>query len=111
MFSESLRSINESTWLQLQLVYFVSESHEGSNLAPLTKGEKHGDFKHALVVFFCFTCAVFYYKHSINNAQTSNKYVGRKGMRLNCHGLLWAEMAMGRTDQRLLFAAKIVDSQ
>ena len=38
-FSESLRSINDSTWLQLQLVYFVSESHKGSNLAPLTKEE------------------------------------------------------------------------
>ena len=37
-FSESLRSINDSTWLQL-LVYFVSESHDGSNLAPLTKEE------------------------------------------------------------------------
>ena len=53
----------------------------------------------------------FFYKHSTNNVQTSNKYVGRKGMGLNCHRLLWVEMAMGRIDQRLLFAAKIFDSQ
>ena len=46
-----------------------------------------------------------------NNAQTINKYVGRKGMGLNCYGLLWAEMAMGRIDQTLLLAAKIFDSQ
>ena len=39
LFPWSLRSINDSTWLQLQLVYFVSESNEGSNLAPLTKEE------------------------------------------------------------------------
>ena len=32
-------------------------------------------------------------------------------MGLNCHGLLCAEMAIGRIDQRLLFAAKIFDSQ
>ena len=81
---------------------------------------KHGYFRHVLVFFFfsCFTCAVFFfffffffYKHSTNNAQTSNKYVGRKGIDLNCHGLLCAEMAIGRIDQRLLFAAKIFDSQ
>ena len=36
----------------------------------------------------------FFYKHSTNKAQTSNKYVGRKGIGLNFHGLLWAEMAM-----------------
>ena len=48
----------------------------------------------------------FFYKHSTNNAQTSNEYGGRKGMGLNCHGLLWAKMTMGRIDHRLLFAAK-----
>ena len=106
LFSESLRSINNSIWLQLQLVYSVSGSHEGSNLAPLTKKESMETSD--MYLFFCFTCAVFY-KHSRNNAQASNKYVGRKGMGLNC--LLWAEMAMGRNDQRLLFAAKIFDSQ
>ena len=86
-------------------MFFVSESHQGSNLAW-----EHGDFIY-VPLFFSFTCAVFVYKHSTNNAQTSNKYVGRKGMGLNCHGLLWAEMAMGRIDQKLLFAAKIFDSQ
>ena len=39
LFSGGLKSINDSNWLQLQLGYFVSESHEGSNLAPLTKEE------------------------------------------------------------------------
>ena len=39
LFPGSLRSINDSTWLRLQLVYFVSESNEGSNLASLTKEE------------------------------------------------------------------------
>ena len=53
----------------------------------------------------------FFYKHSTNNSQPSNKYVGGKGKSLNCHGLLWAEMAMGRIDQRLLFAAKIFGNQ
>ena len=61
--------------------------------------------------FFLFNLCRFFYKHSTNNVQTSNIYVGRKGMGLNCHRLLWAEMAMGRNDQRLLFAAKIFDSQ
>ena len=61
--------------------------------------------------FFLFNMRRWFYKHSTNNAQTSNKYVGRKGMDLNYHGLLWAEMAMGQFDQRLLFAAKIYDSQ
>ena len=54
-------------------------------------------------------CRGFFLQIQSNNAQTSNKYVGRKGMGLNCHGLLWAEMP--RIDQRLLFAAKIFDSQ
>ena len=48
------------------------------------------------------------YKHSTNNAQTSNKYVGRKDVGLNCHGLLGAETAIGRIDQRLLFVANIL---
>ena len=51
-------------------------------------------------VFFCIYLFLFdmylFYKQSTNNAQTSNKYVDRKGMGLNCHGLLWAETAMGR---------------
>ena len=99
MFCESLRTINDSTSLQLKLVYSDSENHEGSNLAPLTK-EESIVFRHVLVfcfvfIYFCLTCA-FFYKQSTNNAQTSNKYVDRKGMGLNCHGLLWAEMAMGR---------------
>ena len=64
-----------------------------------------------LCFFFLFNMCRFFYKHSTNTAQTSNKYVGRKGVGLNCHRLLRAEMAMGRTDQRLLFAAKIFDSQ
>ena len=109
LFSESLRSINDSTWLQLQSVYFVSESHEGSSLAPLTKEESMETSDMYLFFFKFYMCRFFL--HSTNNAQTSNKYVGRKGMGLNCHGLLWAEMAMGRIDQRLLFAAKIFDSQ
>ena len=49
-----------------------------------------------------------------NTVQTMLKKainMGRKGMALNCHGPLWAEMAMGRIDQRLLFAAKNFDSQ
>ena len=53
----------------------------------------------------------FSYKDGTKNAQISNKYVGRKGMGLNWQGLLWAEMALGRIDQRFLFAAKIFDSQ
>ena len=53
----------------------------------------------------------FFYKQNTNNAPTSNKYVDRKGMGLNCHGLLWAEMAIAEFDQGLLFAAKILDSQ
>ena len=110
LFSESLRSINDSTWLQLQLVYFVTESHEGSNLAPLTKEESIGYFRHVLI-FSVLHVPFFFYKHSTNKAQTSNKYIGRKGIGLNCHGLLWAEIAMVRVDQRLLFAAKIFDSQ
>ena len=32
-------------------------------------------------------------------------------MGLNCHGLLWAEMAVGLIDRRLLFAGKSFDSQ
>ena len=46
--------------------------------------------------FFLFDMCRIFHKQSTNNAQTSNKYVDRKGMGLNCHGLLWAEMAMGR---------------
>ena len=57
LFSESLRSINDSTWLQLQLVYFVSESHGDSNLAPLTKEESMKTSDKCL--FFCFTCVFF----------------------------------------------------
>ena len=60
-----------------------------------------------MYLFFSVLHVPFFYKHSTNNAQTSNKYVGRKGMGLNCHGLLWAEMASGRIDHRLLFAAKM----
>ena len=52
-----------------------------------------------------------FYKHSTNNAQTSNTYVGKKGMGLNCHDLSWAEMALSRIDLRIVFAAKIFDSQ
>ena len=88
LFSQSLRSINDSTWLQLQLVYFISKSHEGSNLAPLTK-EESMETSGMYLFFFCFTFAAFY-GHNTNNAQTSNKYVGKKGMCLNCHELLWA---------------------
>ena len=77
LFSESLRSIDDSTWLQLQLVYFVSESHEGSNLAPLTK-EESMETSDMYLLFFVLHVS-FFYKHSTNNAQTSNKYVGRKG--------------------------------
>ena len=102
-FSERLRSINASTWLQLQLVYFVCESHEGSNLAPLTK-EESMETSDMYLFFLFYMCRFFTY-----NAQTSN--VGRKDIGLNCHGLLWAEMAMGRIDKRLLFADKISDSQ
>ena len=85
LFSESLRSINDNTWLQLQLVYFVSESHEGSIFSTARKEGKRGDFRHVLVFFLFYMCRSFY-KHSTNNAQTSNKYVGRKGIGLNCHG-------------------------
>ena len=49
-----------------------------------------------MYLFFFVLHVPFFYKHSTNNAQTSNKYVGRKGMRLNCHAQLWAEMAMDR---------------
>ena len=83
-------------------MYFVSESHESSNLAPLIKEESMETS--GMYLFFLFYMCVFY-KHSTKNAQTSNKYVGRKGTGLNCHGLLSAEMAMGRIDQRCLFAA------
>ena len=58
MFSEILISINDSTWLQLQSVYSVSESHEGSSLAPLTKAESM-ETSDMYMLFFCFTCAVF----------------------------------------------------
>ena len=64
-----------------------------------------------MCLFFLFYKCLFFYKHCTNNAQTSNKYVERKGMGLNYHGLLGGEMAIGRIDQRLLFAAKIFDSQ
>ena len=37
--------------------------------------------------FFSVLHVPDFYKHSTNNAQTSNKYVDRKGMSLNCHGL------------------------
>ena len=86
-------------------MHFASESHDGSNLALLTR-RKHRDLRHVL---FSVLHVPFFYKHSTNNAPTSNKYVGRKSMYLNYHGLLWAEMAMRRID--LLFAAKIFDSQ
>ena len=89
LFSESLRSINDSTWLQLQLMYFVNESHEESNSAPLTK-EKTMETSD-IYLFFSVLQVPFFYKHSTNNAQTCNKYVDRKGMSLNWHGLLWAE--------------------
>ena len=59
----------------------------------------------------CFIyCGAFFYKHSTNNAQKSSKY-GQKRYGSKLHGPLWAEMAMGRIDQRLLFAAKNFDSQ
>ena len=74
----------------------MSESHEGSNLAPLTK-EESVETSDMYLLFLFDMCP--FYKHSINDAQTSNKYEGRKGMGLNCLGLLWAEMAMGRIDQ------------
>ena len=57
-FSESLRSIYDSTWLQLKLVYPVSESHEGSNLAPLTK-EESVETSDMYLLFFCLTCVFF----------------------------------------------------
>ena len=63
---------------------------------------------HALL-FHLLWCLFF-----TNTVQTMLKKainMGRKGMALNCHGPLWAEMAMGRIDQRLLFAAKNFDSQ
>ena len=94
-FSEGLRSINDSTWLQVKLVDSVS--HEGSNLAPLTKEESVETSD--MYLFFLFDTRLVFYKHSTNNAQTSNEYVGRKGMGLNCLGLLWAEVALGRIDQ------------
>ena len=78
LFSESLRLINDSTWLQLKLVYFVSESHEGSNLAPLTKKESLETSD--MYLFFSVLHMPFFNKHSTNNAQTSNEYVGRKDM-------------------------------
>ena len=67
LFSESLRSINDSTWLQL-LVYFVSESHDGSNLAPLTK-EESMEPSDMYLFFFCLTSAVCF----TNTVQTMLK--------------------------------------
>ena len=55
LFSESLRSIYDSTWLQSKLVYSDSESHEGSNLAPLTKEESMATSN----VYLFFLCFVF----------------------------------------------------
>ena len=88
LFSESLRSIYDSTWLQLLLVYFIIESHEGSNLAPLTKEESMETSD--MYLFFSVLHVPLFYEHCTKNAQTSNKYVSRKGMYLNCHELLWA---------------------
>ena len=61
LFSESLRSINNSTWLQLQLVYFVNENHEGPNLAPVTKEEsmETSDMYFFFFFFFFFFCFFF----------------------------------------------------
>ena len=58
LFSESLRSINNSTWLQLQLVYFVNENHEGPNLAPVTK-EESMETSDMYLFFFCFFLVLF----------------------------------------------------
>ena len=48
-------------------------------------------------LFFSALHMPFFYKHSTNNVQTNNKYVGRKGMGLNCMGCygpkwLWADL-------------------
>ena len=59
----------------------MGESHDGSNLAPLTK-EESVETSDMYLLFLFDMCP--FYKHSINNAQTSNKYVGRKSMGLNC---------------------------
>ena len=81
-FSEGFRSINDITWLQLKLVYSVSERHEGSNLAPLTKEESVETSD--MYLLFLFGMCLF------------------KGMGLNCLSLFWAEIAMDRIDQRLV---------
>ena len=59
LFSESLRSINDSTWLQLQLVYFVSEYHGGFNLAPLAKVETIETSDMYLCFFLFYMCHFF----------------------------------------------------
>ena len=61
LFSESLRSINDITRLQLQLVYFDSESYEDSNLAPLTMEESM-----YLYLFFSVLHVPFFYKQCSN---------------------------------------------
>ena len=98
MFFESLRSINDNTWLQLQLVYFVGQSYEDSNLAPLIKGESMETSDKYL--FFSVLHVPFF----TNAVQTMLKQaiiMWAENMGLNCHGLLWTEMAV---------AAKIFDS-
>ena len=66
-FSESLRSINDSTWLQSKLVYSGSESHEGFNLAPFTKEESVETSN--MYLLFLFDMCLFF----TNILQCSNK--------------------------------------
>ena len=86
--------------------------------------KRHPDFKVKCLTFGLYTqvsdsgphgpLVLFVVPFFTNTVQTMLKKainMGRTGMALNCHGPLWAEMAMGRIDQRLLFAAKNFDSQ
>ena len=95
LFSESLRSINDSTWLQLQSVYFVSESHEGSSLALLTK-EESMETSDMYLFFSCFTCAVFFYTVQTMLKQAINMWAEKVWVLIvmGCYGpkWLWAEL-------------------
>ena len=63
------------------------------------------------VLVFSVLHVHFVYKTVETMLKQAMNMWAEKGLGLNCHGVLCAEMAMGRIDQRLTFAAKIFDSQ
>ena len=65
LFCERLRLINDSTSLQLKVVYSDSENHGGSNLAPLTKEESMESSDMYLFFFFLFDMCSFFFTKKV----------------------------------------------